>query len=63
MVNLFGLNKINSIIMEYADGGNLLEYVEYLKETNTMMSEREALLIFLQIMDSILLIQTKYLKK
>jgi serine/threonine protein kinase len=35
--------------MEYADGGNLLEYIEYLKETQTMMSEREALLIFVQI--------------
>lgn len=35
-----------SIIIEYADGGTLLEYIQFLKDNYTMISEREALMIF-----------------
>lgn len=38
-----------SIILEYADGGNLQEYIEFLENNNMLMSEKEALLIFVQI--------------
>ncbi|CDW76875.1 protein kinase domain containing protein [Stylonychia lemnae] len=34
---------------EYADGGNLQEYIEYLEESNKLMPEDEALHIFVQI--------------
>jgi serine/threonine protein kinase len=43
-------NNHRSIILEYADGGNLLEYIQFLKETFTMISEREALMIFFQLL-------------
>jgi serine/threonine protein kinase len=38
-----------SLILEYADGGNLQEYVEFLKLNNMLINEREALMIVVQI--------------
>jgi serine/threonine protein kinase len=48
-----------SLILEYADGGNLQEYIEYLQKNNQMMSEGEALLIFLQIVKGLRVLHRK----
>eukprot|EP00347_Sterkiella_histriomuscorum_P016135 403354356 len=37
------------LILEYADGGNLQEYIEFLEQKNKLMPEQEALNIFIQI--------------
>jgi serine/threonine protein kinase len=46
---IFALTLTCSLILEYADGGNLQEYVEFLKLNNMLISEREALMIVIQI--------------
>jgi len=54
MICLYGKKFLSyslscSLILEYADGGNLQEYVEFLKLNNMLISEREALMIVIQI--------------
>jgi len=48
-----------SLILEYADGGNLQEYVEFLESKNMLMGEREALMIFIQIVKGLYALHKK----
>ena len=48
-----------SIVLEYADGGNLQEYIEHLEENNLLMPEKDATLIFIQIVRGLRAIHKK----
>jgi serine/threonine protein kinase len=47
--DLLELDTAWSIILEYADGGNLQEYINFMQDNDAQMGENEVLLIFIQI--------------